>query len=255
MIIHQITNSQGNYNYNAFIYTDIIWDYHFHGNYELVYVIEGNTIVTCNGMVNTLLKNELILIPPYTTHSLQIGKNDKVWVGVFSEDFVTTFASANKFNSFSKFRCNKKVEPFLNECLFSENVPDRYLLKGCLYIVCSECVKSAEIIQNNQDINFSEKVIKYISQNLSEEITLKHLAKELNYEYHYFSSLFNQCFSLNFKSFLNMLRFEQACKLLSDHSLTATEVCNRCGFGSIRNFNRVFKSLSGYTPSKYRLSE
>ncbi|MBO5060012.1 MAG: helix-turn-helix transcriptional regulator [Clostridia bacterium] len=96
------------------------------------------------------------------------------------------------------------------------------------------------------------RVIEYISENLSEDIKLKEMAHTLNYEYHYFSTLFHKCFCINFKSFINIFRFDAACKLLGDGAETITDVCNKCGFGSIRNFNRVFKQLGGITPGEYR---
>ena len=42
MIFHQAHNSLTNYNYNAYFYTDRLWDFHFHKNLELICVLEGN---------------------------------------------------------------------------------------------------------------------------------------------------------------------------------------------------------------------
>ena len=72
MILHQVSNSLGNYNYNAFVYRDTNWEAHFHGNFELVYVFEGTANITVNGISDTLRKSELILLPPHTVHSLQV---------------------------------------------------------------------------------------------------------------------------------------------------------------------------------------
>lgn len=252
MIMHQPANSQGNYNYNAFVYTDVFYEQHFHGNLELIYVMKGKMQLVINGKSQELLPGEMYLIFPYTIHSFVIDKHTTAWVGVFSDDFVSDFYAKNCFFVYDKFRCEKSVELFLINHLFYQGTPDRYMLKACLYLMCNECVKNAEKKQKNHDTNFTEKVIRYISEHISEEISMHRLSQELNYEYHYFSTLFQQCFSVHFKTFLNMLRFEQACKLLSDNSYKITQVCNECGFGSLRNFNRVFKTFSGVTPGEYR---
>lgn len=254
MIKHQPTNSQGNYNYNAFVYTDTFYDSHFHGNYELIYAIKGKIQLIINGNTLLLVPGELYLISPYTIHSFLIDSNSSAWVGVFSEDFIVSFSTKNRFFTFGKFECDRTVDTFLNEHLFYQGMPDRYMLKACLYMVCNECIKNAQKEEKNRDIDFTESIVKYISDHLAEEITMEQLAKELNYEYHYFSVLFNRNFSVNFKTFLNMLKFEKACKLLSGTSLKVTQVCSDCGFGSLRNFNRVFKSLGGITPAEYRKS-
>lgn len=253
MILHQITNSYKNYNYNAYIYTDRIWDTHFHGNYELVYAIEGVLELSVNGAAETLHKGELLLIPPYTIHSLTIDCASKIWVGVFSEDFIQSFFERNKYARYSKFRCDEWVEEFLKKSLFFQGQPEHYSLMSSLYMVCSECVKNAVLSNSNQDGDFMYRVIMYISDNLEKSISLEDIAKEMNYEKHYFSCLFHKCFSMNFKSFINIFRFENACRLLSKSKDDITDICSKCGFGSIRSFNRIFRQLSGVTPSEYRI--
>ncbi len=251
MILHQITNSYGNYNYNAYIYTEISWDLHFHGNYELIYVIDGNITITVNGIRDTLSQGELILIHPYNIHSLEVKDGNRTWVGVFSQDFISAFAKENKNIRYSKFKCDKSIEAILKEYLFTEKQPEHYLHISTLYMVCNECKKNALAYESKHENEFIKKVVDYISENLSTDISLKEIANKLNYEYHYFSALFHRCFNMNFKSFVNMFRFENACKLISETDMDFTQICNECGFGSIRNFNRVFKN-NGYTPSEYR---
>ena len=252
MIIHQIPNSRGNYNYNAFIYTDLQWYSHFHKNFELMYSIRGTITVTINSNTVFLKKGELILIAPYTVHSIDTPENAKSWVGVFAEDYIPDFTKKYGGLQYQAFRCENNIETFLNECLFFEGVPDKYLIKACLYMVCSECLKKSSPMDCDTPPDFKEKCILYISQNLSNEILLSDVAEDLGYEYHYFSLLFNKCFEMNFKSFVNMFRISLACDLLPDKKHNIAYIAGECGFQSIRNFNRVFKSITGQTPNEYR---
>ncbi len=252
MIIHQQGNSKGNFNYNAYIYNDTIWDSHFHGNYELVYTIEGVTKLSVNGETYALHPGMFYLVSPYSIHSLIIDTNTKTWVGVFSKDFISDFAKTNKYIRYPAFQCNKKIESFLKDYLLFEGTPEHYICIACLNAVCNECIKN--VTPESTDINndFIEQVIQYISENLTQSISLKSIADALGYEYHYFSSLFHRCFSINFKSFINIFRFEYACVLIGNRTKTITAVCFESGFDTVRNFNRVFKELSGCTPSEYR---
>ena len=59
MIIHQLYNSQGNYHYNAYIYTDTSWFAHFHACYELVYAKRNFAVITVNGTQYILEEGEL----------------------------------------------------------------------------------------------------------------------------------------------------------------------------------------------------
>ncbi len=251
MPFHQDHNSRENYNYNVHIYTDAKYDAHFHGNYELICGLEGITEFSVNGKEDTLQEGEMILISPYVIHSVKI-KNATTWIGVFSEDFIPAFSEKNRYKRYSKFKCDDNIQKILKDNLFLEKRPPRYLHIAYLYMVCNECEKNASLISLQNDNVFIRRVIEYISGNLKENLTLSDIANDLNYEYHYFSSIFHKCFSMNFKNFINIFKFENACKMLIENQKDITEICNECGFGSIRNFNRVFKSLSGLTPTEYK---
>lgn len=251
-MIHQLHNSRGYYNYNAYVYTSVFWDFHFHENYELVYTLEGKVELTVGSSRVVLYEGELLLIPPNTVHSLSIS-NASIWVGVFSEDHVSGFAKENSYARYSKFRLSEENDAFLRKNLFFRGEPEKCMRCACLYLVCSECLKSATLESTQRDKGFISETTKYISENLKGELTLRDVCDSLGYEYHYYSTLFNDIFGMGFKSFINTCRVNRACTMLRDRGLSITDICAECGFGSIRNFNRAFKKISGITPSEYRL--
>jgi transcriptional regulator GlxA family with amidase domain len=63
---------------------------------------------------------------------------------------------------------------------------------------------------------------------------------------------------MTFTKYLNSLRVIEAIKRLSEKKKSVTEISIECGFGTIRNFNRVFKEITGYSPkslpSKFSIS-
>ena len=75
-MLHQPTNSAGNFNYNAFIYTNQNWGQHFHKNFELIYVIEGSANIGLNNDFHKLEKGELLLIFPYDSLPLRTLRQD-----------------------------------------------------------------------------------------------------------------------------------------------------------------------------------
>lgn len=251
-MIHQPTNSRRNFNYNAFIYSDTVWESHFHGNYELIYTLKGKVELTLNGYSDELSRGELILLSPYAVHSFTVPPKSEAWVGVFSDEFISQFAAKYMGVQFSKFSCKKEIDDIIRNGLLFPGEPDRYLCMAYLYMVCSECIRGAEKVNSVRDTKFMTSVIEYISENVEYDLTLKDVAERCNYEYHYCSAVFHQCFSMNFKEFINIFRVEKACKLLMNNDERVTDISRRCGFSSIRNFNRVFKKLLGCTPNEYR---
>lgn len=255
---HQEYNSIGSHLYNGIVYTN--FDYqtsNFHDSYELLYVMDGELFVTANTTEIHLLKGDLILIAPNTLHSWRKTGENKIFCAVFSGDFVSEFFKKDIVRSFLKFRISKDVEDFLQKNLFYTGTPEFYMLKGCLYTICSQCIlhSNKNNFSNKTDTNFVFQVNNYILQNLDSNFTQKDIAEALNYEYHYFSTLFNKCFRVGLKKYTNHFRFKTACRLLSTTDTKIAQIANDCGFSSIRSFNRSFKELSGVTPNEYRNSK
>ena len=119
---------------------------------------------------------------------------------------------------------------------------DEYMRKSCLYAICSQSITN-NLCNNTNKINFNFvfEVNKFVSANFNLDITRKDIAKQLNYEEHYFSTLFSQNFRMNFKKYLSLYRIAYAEKLLATTGLTVTEISARSGFKSIRSFNEIFK--------------
>ena len=249
MIVHQIDNSADRRHYNAYVYNNLHWISHFHKCYELIYAMDSNVRVVLNGIEQILDKGELLLIYPYTVHQFDITK---AWVGVFSADYIQSYADKKEGISYVRFCCEASVEEFLSKQLFTENVPSHYMLKSCLYMVCDQLSKASKPSYTKVNPSLIERLTEYITRNLTEDITLEDVSQTLGYEYHYVSRLFHDLFHMNFKEYLNLYRFQYACDMLNGTDKSITDIAVECGFQSIRNFNRVFKNFSGITPGEFR---
>lgn len=251
-MIHQVLNSRSNFNYNAYIYERADWSSHFHRNFELIYGIKGQNVINVNKLNIVLNPGELLLIPPGIVHSFSVENGKKLWVAVFSADFIPSFARTNSNKFYSKFKCDNFVEEYLKTALFFQGEPKKYILKSALYAACGQCLQHAELLTENLNEKITNKILEYIHQNSAKPLTMKDVASDLGLEYHYFSSIFHQCFSMNFRELLNIYRFETACQLLEKTDRKLSDIAYASGFQSIRNFNTAFKKLSGLTPNEYR---
>jgi len=54
-----------------------------------------------------------------------------------------------------------------------------------------------------------------------------------------------------YTSFLNEIRITNACQMLMSKDYTIQNVCYQSGFNNISNFNRIFKKMTGKSPSTY----
>lgn len=106
-------------------------------------------------------------------------------------------------------------------------------------------------ITENEGIRIGN-IYNYIMQNYNEPITLEDVAKSAYMTSESFCRYFKKHTGHTFISFLNEIRINEACKKLTAHKFESISVvAYKCGFNSITNFNRVFKSVIGSSPREY----
>lgn len=254
MIVHQTHNSLGNHNYNAFFYTDCEWFYHFHKNYELIYVRNGEVELTLNGEKFMLKPENFALIFPNEFHSYHTPNSSYVWIGVFSADYVGEFAKLTEDKRAKKpiFACEPQILAFLLKHLITDITPDTLLLKSALYAACREFLQNVTLYDSAKEKCFIYDIISYVETNYLKEISLETIAADFGYEYHYLSRQFHNHFHMNFKQFLNIYRADFAREQLLHTDDSITDIAHNAGFQTVRTFNRVFLEQTSMTPSEFK---
>lgn len=96
------------------------------------------------------------------------------------------------------------------------------------------------------------KVINYIRDHYSENITLSDAAGLVGVTPEYLSKLFNQIIHINFVVFLRDFRISVAKRMILSGKYQIKEVADHVGFNDAKYFNKVFKSVCGVSPSEYK---
>lgn len=89
---------------------------------------------------------------------------------------------------------------------------------------------------------------------LNPDLTLSQLATEAGMSSHLLSQVINEQFNLNFFDFVNQYRVDEFKKRMGDSRykhFSILGIAFECGFNSKSAFNRVFKKITGLTPSQY----
>ena len=105
--------------------------------------------------------------------------------------------------------------------------------------------------------NFNEEdsiknIIEYINSNYATYLDLGAISQKFNFNYSYLSSYFSNHCKEGFSEYLNKIRVEKACELLKDNKHYVSEISSMVGYSDHSYFCRVFKKITGYTPSSYR---
>ena len=254
-VYHQPANSVGNHNYNVFFYDNVDYDLHFHKNYEIIYVVSGKVACSVNSKMALLGEGDFAFCLSNEIHSIKSVGDSRVWVGVFSEDFIHEFKKYQngKTGDEFSFRCSAPLMDYLLKNFIKSELSDVFLIKACLYALCSEYLSQISLSEPaEKKATLMSDIVEYIEENYKKNITLAEMAEGLGYEYCYFSRIFNKLFSMNFTDYINIYRFNAACAMLTETDMSMTDIAYESGFQSIRSFNNIFKRLSGVTPREYR---
>lgn len=96
------------------------------------------------------------------------------------------------------------------------------------------------------------KVIEYIEEHYMDEVKLKDCADVACISTGAFSRFFKQHTGKTLSDYVIDVRLGHACRMLIDSNETIAQVSFNCGYNNISNFNRIFRSKKGCSPSEFR---
>jgi two-component system response regulator YesN len=119
--------------------------------------------------------------------------------------------------------------------------------------------KLSDLLFNMQNLeeekraqNTVNKILKYINDNICEDLSLVKLAELVYFNPSYLSRLFKQVVGENLSDYICEAKIKKAKQLLEDNSLKIHEVAELMRYFSTTNFTRFFKKLTNMTPQEYR---
>ncbi|MFJ5761546.1 response regulator [Neobacillus sp. NPDC093182] len=113
----------------------------------------------------------------------------------------------------------------------------------------NQCIISS---QNHLDNQNMKKLMEFIKNHYAEPLTLTDVAKHFHFNPSYLSSYFSTHNSEGFIEYINRIRIEEASKLLVEGRATISEISGMVGYSDHSYFCKVFKKITGLSPSQYR---
>jgi AraC-like DNA-binding protein/ligand-binding sensor protein len=106
--------------------------------------------------------------------------------------------------------------------------------------------------QANAEPPVITKAKQYIEEHHADDLSLGEVAKAVHTSSFYFCKLFKRATGFNFTVFVSRLRVEKSKNLLLNPNLRVSEIAYEVGFQSLTHFNRIFKKITGQSPTEYR---
>ena len=114
-----------------------------------------------------------------------------------------------------------------------------------------------QLIEDSTFINLNEQLIRYmedVKPYLNPELSLPELADSFEISRNQLSAVINKIHKKNFYEFVNQYRVDEVKRLMNDPSnkqFKLISLAYDAGFNSKASFYRIFKQMTGMTPSEY----
>ena len=228
---------------------------HLHMEHELIACREGSAQVMLDDTMFNITQQQCIFCHSGCVHYISASPDSLLLVCLFNEkmyDPITSpFALENPvfedrygiLPKLSEIRHELQNQPIFFECR-TEAMIGEILVD----VFRGEPLRKAQW-QFSDVITRYKQLLNHIDLEY-EHITYQNAVQFMNMSDAYFSRYFKRQAGMTFSQYLNVVRIEKAVQLLdSAPTMKITDVMLRCGFNTIRSFNRVFREVTGFTPT------
>lgn len=253
-------------------------DFHFHNECQLVYVLSGSGTRIIGGSIEHFEEGDLTFVGPNVPH-VWYSKSDPDYSGkeaVSVALYINPDAVCENLKELIDIKdlrhffkesergisiCNAKKEQITG---ILEQMPGQknIALLASFTQILNQLLDPADLVWLNVPNPLSvysgqtpgrvHKLMHYIQQNFTEDITLQQAASITGLQIHSFCRFFKSVSNRTFSDFLNEVRIGLANKLLQQSDLPVTQIALECGYTNISYFNRRFKKINKMSPKEYR---
>lgn len=250
-----------------------IFYWHFHPEYEMVYVEAENGIRHIGDHISKYKGSDLAFIGPNIPHlNFDYGVKtiaETVVVQMkehfLGADFFALPETASISNLFERAKSGlafygetKKMAgeklnrltslPHFEQLITLLQVFQLLATSDEVIALKTRPIANASVLKEQQRLH---KIYHFIETHYHTHVDVNEAAKLANLTTAAFCRYFKKSTHLTFTDFLNQYRINQAKKLLL-HDKNVTEACYESGFENLSYFNKTFKKLTGENPSGFR---
>lgn len=247
---------------------------HYHDAYELFLFLNGKASMYYEDEYHPLNPGDLYIIPPDIPHAAACYDSkvyDRLVINVRKElvkelssgqtdlfDYLQGDGEARIKVVNLNAKAQKRLIQMVEEMPSQESLEHRFgadiELNAKTAILLVELNRYISEYNNQIGKKARPKLIDgikdYISEHLTEPISLEMLSNEFFISSKYISSVFRKNMGMTLREYIITKRVENAKKLLSEGK-NVSEACELSGFGDYSNFIRTFTLIAGISPGKY----
>lgn len=243
---------------------------HFHKEIEIMWALEGKMTIQFGAEAVSVSEGQMILINSHQPHEIKSTDRSCTLLGVhLSPDIIAMEVPAIANIEFEEQLISslpeeryKKIEKRMLEVVWQYlTKPDYYELfcrnqmQFLLYELLTELpnrvLAEEKILEQRQQNERLNRFIQFVDDNYMNPVRLSDFAaqegRSLSHISHFVQSTMNQ----SFREYVDLVRFNAACKMIATEHRKMIDVCMACGFSDYRYFSKAFVKRTGKTPEAY----
>ena len=228
---------------------------HWHSDCELLYVEHGSIDIFCDGKSYRLTDGEMLFADSGQVHYMDARDDGTVLIVIiFGREILKPYIgdiclASPKIGGHYDI---PKIYAALREILLRRDRFSGGEAAGIIISLMARIFRAEKLLPCKAASESTTRFLQLLDE-VSEKIgyyTFSDAAAFMGMSKAYFSRYFHNAAGIPFNAYLSYMRTKQAISYIkAKNGLPMTEIADRCGFGTIRNFNRIFKRITGFTPS------
>ena len=235
---------------------------HYHEYFELYYLEDGTRFHMVQDEMYTMYPGQFMIFAPYIMHR-SFGDQNMFFKRlvlyfepekILSEELRKTIEAGVGI-----YKPDRQEEVYVHRILGNilEEQKNPYLLSDEYMTIqlnglLLRTARKLEKPERVEKLDRIGEVIHFIHTNFDKEISLEQLSQTFYLSPYYLCREFKKHTNTTIVQYLNVTRIMNAQRKLLETDRSITEISRETVFSNITHFNRVFKIITGVSPSRFR---
>ena len=226
---------------------------HWHFDHEIAVCERGEALISLDQETYSLKKGQCIYLRGQSIHSIISTPDTTMYVSLFSDELIRRITDnycldnpvfADEFDVLETLDRIRKAGTVKGR--FYDEISNALMQQLIAGIFSALEIRETTIATSAATERY-KKLLYDIDANV-ESYSFSRAVEYMHMSEAYFSRFFKRISGMTFSMYLNYIRVNKAIDLIRNREMSMTEIAMSCGFDTIRNYNRVFRQVTGYSP-------
>lgn len=251
---------------------------HFHNEYEIFYILEGERLFFFNNRNFVASKGDLILVDTNLIHMTKSASEDDT-----GHNRIILYVDSGKMQALDRMYPTLQLVRFFHQhhgvYHLTPDQQDEFM--DLYYLFKHECKtkkhnykQAVELAVTSYLLNLTRnlksdsqerpllpedgkykhvyEIADYLSQNCEQSLSLEEIAARFFLSKYYICRVFKEVTGYTISEYINIHRVQKAKEYLESSDYSISNIAGLVGYGSMTHFEKTFKTYMTISPLKYR---